>query len=161
MLSAFYCLWHTSCAYDYANLKKLIIMITNYPITRGFIKDIDYFVSQALNTAAPLSCGSARCSVEERRDTQNDENKAIGWNLRFELPGFNKDEVKVEIDDEYINMHAKTDDESRSFLGEVKKRVRISDQVDTQNIGARLDNGILYLKISKKVKAKQKAIVIK
>ena len=136
-------------------------MITNYPIKMGFIKDIDYFFNRALNTAAPLSCGSARYSVEERRDTQNDENTAIGWNLRFELPGFNKDEVKVEIDDEYINVHAKTDDESRNFLGEVKKRVRISDQVDTQNIGARLDNGILYLKISKKVKAKQKAIVIK
>ncbi len=135
-------------------------MITQYPITTGFFNDIDRFVNQALGAAAPLSCRDAQCSVEERRDEENETDTTLGWNLRFELPGFKKDEVKLQIDDDFLNVLAKTEDEARSFLGEVKRRVRISDEVDTENISARLEDGILYLEIPRKVKAEPKSIVV-
>ncbi len=55
---------------------------------------------------------------------------------------------------------AETEDEERSFLGKEVRRVRISDDVDADNIKARLENGILYLEIPRKVKAEPKTIVV-
>ena len=48
-----------------------------------------------------------------------------------------------------------------AFLGTEKRRVRISDDVDAENIQAKLEDGILYLKIPQKVKAEPKSIVVK
>lgn len=132
----------------------------NYPITNGFLNDIDRFVNQALGAAAPLTCRDNKCSVEERRDEENESETPLGWNLRFELPGFKKDEVKLHADEDFLNVIAETSDEARSFLGTVKRRVRISDEVDTGKISARLEDGILYLEIPRKVKAEPKSIVI-
>lgn len=135
-------------------------MITNYPITTGFFNDIDRFVNHALGAAAPLSCRDSKCSVEERRDEEHETDAPLGWNLRFELPGFKKDEVKLHIDEDFLSVTAETDDEARSFLGTVKRRVRISDEVDTEKITAKLEDGILYLEIPRKVKAEPKTIVV-
>ena len=132
----------------------------HYPITNGFFDDLDRFVNHALGAAAPLSCGDSQCSVEERSSGEDAKDTSLGWNLRFELPGFKKDEVKLHVDDEFLSVTAETDDEDRSFLGKVKRRVRISDEVDAEKIGARLEDGILYLEISRKVKAEPKTIVI-
>ena len=65
-------------------------MITNYPIANGFFNDIDRFVNRALGAASPLSCSDTKCSVEEKRDGENETDAPLGWNLRFELPGFKK-----------------------------------------------------------------------
>ncbi|MFK7911508.1 MAG: Hsp20/alpha crystallin family protein [Akkermansiaceae bacterium] len=135
-------------------------MITNYPITNGFLNDIDRFVNHALGAASPLSCSDNKCSVEEKRDNENGSETPLGWNLRFELPGFKKDEVKLHADEEFLNVTAVTEDEARSFLGKVKRRVRISEEVDTEKISAKLEDGILYLEIPRKVKAEPKTIVI-
>lgn len=135
-------------------------MISNYPMTTGFLDDIDRFVNHALGAAAPLACRDARCSVEESRGEENESETPLGWKLRFELPGFRKDEVKLRIDEDFLKVTAETDDEARSFLGKVKRRVRISDEVDADNISARLEDGILYLEIPRKVKAEPKSIVI-
>ena len=96
-------------------------MITNYPITNGFLNDIDRFVNHALGAAAPLACRDTTCSVEERRDEANATDNPLGWNLRFELPGFKKDEVKLHVDEDFLSVTAETDDEARSYLGKVKR----------------------------------------
>jgi HSP20 family protein len=143
-----------------SNYNQKNTMITNYPISTGFLSDIDRFVNHALGAAAPLTCSDAQCSVEEKRDGENETDTPLGWNLRFELPGFKKGEVKLHIDDDFLNVTAETEDEARSFLGTVKRRVRISEEVDTDNISAKLEDGILYLEIPRKVKAEPKTIVI-
>ena len=68
--------------------------------------------------------------------------------------------MKLHIDEEFLSVTAETGDEARSFLGKVKRRVRISDEVDTEKISARLEDGILYLEIPRKVKAEPKSIVV-
>ena len=135
-------------------------MTTNDFITTQFFSDIDRFVNRALGAAAPLACRDSQCSVEEKHGDENETDTALGWNLRFELPGFKKDEVALHVDEDFLNVTAETEDESRSFLGQVKRRARISDEVDTEQISARLEDGILYLEIPRKVKAEPKTIVV-
>ena len=135
-------------------------IITRYPTHTSFFTDFDRFFNQALGAASPLACREGSCSVEEKHDAENDTDTTLGWNVRFELPGFKRDEVKLDIDDEFLNVTAETADENRSFLGQVKRRLRISDEVDTEKISAKLEDGILYLEIPRKVKAAPKTIVV-
>lgn len=135
-------------------------MITQYPIANGILNDLDRFVNHALGAAAPLACTDTKCSVEERHGEEGETDTPLGWNLRFELPGFRKDEVKLHVDEDFLNVVAETDDEARSFLGKVKRRVRISEEVDAENISAKLEDGILYLEIPRRVKADPKTIVV-
>ncbi|MGB0775546.1 MAG: Hsp20 family protein [Akkermansiaceae bacterium] len=42
----------------------------------------------------------------------------------------------------------------------MERRIRISDEVDAEKISAKLEDGLLYLEIPKKVKAEPLPIVI-
>ena len=82
----------------------------------------------------------------------------LGVKLRLELPGFSKDEVKLSIDEGILSIVAETEDEQRSFLSKQERRLKISDEADTENIKAKLENGILYLEIPHRAKAEPKTI---
>lgn len=135
-------------------------MINQYPIANTIFRELDRFVNHALGAAAPLSCEDGKCCVEEAGGEDQDAEAKLGWKLRFELPGFKKDEVKLSIDEDFLNVIAETDDEARDFLGTVRRRVRISDEVDVDRIDAKLEDGILYLEIPRRVKAEPKSIVV-
>jgi HSP20 family molecular chaperone IbpA len=68
--------------------------------------------------------------------------------------------VKISADADFLSVVAETDDETRSFLTKQVRRVRISDEVDPNGIKAKLENGILFLEISRRVKDEPVDIVI-
>ena len=68
--------------------------------------------------------------------------------------------MKLSVDEGILSILAETEDEQRAFLGKVERRVRITDEVDTEKIKARLENGILYLEIPHRVKAEPKTIAV-
>lgn len=132
-------------------------MINHYPINNRLFSELDRFVTQAFGQPERNSCEGGECSLAENETEDSTEN---GWDLRLELPGFKKEEVNLSADEEFLKVTAETDDEARNFLGKVERRVRISDEVDTENIDARLEDGLLYLKIPRRVKAEPKRIVV-
>lgn len=136
-------------------------MITHYPFANGVFNELNRFVNQALESEAVNRCEGEECQVLGGSDVESISNDTDGWKLRLELPGYTKDEVKLSIDEDFLMIVAETEDEERSFLGKEERRVRISDDVDTENISARLENGILFIEIPRRVKAEPKSIVVK
>lgn len=135
-------------------------MITHYPFSNGIFNELNRFVNQAFEPSGRRNGASYALPLHERRGLESVSNEEDGWKVRLELPGFNKDEVKLSVDEDILHIVAETSDEARSFLGKVERRVRISDDVDVENIVARLENGLLYLEIPHRAKAEPKTIVV-
>ncbi|MCP5538124.1 MAG: Hsp20/alpha crystallin family protein [Akkermansiaceae bacterium] len=135
-------------------------MITHYPFNNGVFNELNRFVSQALEADHVNRCNGGQCTAPASQDIESIQNDTDGWKIRLELPGYTKEEVKLSVDQRFLTITAETDDEERRFLGKEQRRVRISDDVDADNIKARLENGILYLEIPHRVKAEPKSIVV-
>jgi HSP20 family molecular chaperone IbpA len=100
-------------------------MTTHYPISNGIFSELNRLVNQTL---APASV--------DRQDSQRSQHKRPtiealsdddeGVKLRLELPGFNKDEVKLSIDEGVLAIVAETEDEQRSFLNKQERRLKVS-----------------------------------
>ncbi|MGJ8677708.1 MAG: Hsp20/alpha crystallin family protein [Akkermansiaceae bacterium] len=97
---------------------------------------------------------------ESDSDIESIRNDQDGWKIRLELPGYNKDEIKLTVDQDYIHVVAETTDEARDFLGKDERRIKVSEDVDSDQISARLENGILYLEIARRSKPEPKIISV-
>ena len=131
-------------------------MITHYPISNGIFGELNRLVN---HTLAPTGVDrhrpqQKRASIEALSDDDD------GVKLRLELPGFNKDELKLSLDEGVLSIVAETKDEGRSFLGKLERRLKVSDEMDVENISAKLENGILYLQIPHRAKAEPKTIKV-
>jgi HSP20 family protein len=135
-------------------------MITHYPFNNGIFNELNRFVNQAFIPETTSRPDGARHALEDHAGLESISNDDKGFNIRLELPGYNKDEVRLSVDEGILLIEAETGDEQRSFLGKQERRVRISDEVDVENIKARLENGILYLEIPHRAKAEPKTITV-
>ena len=133
-------------------------MINHYPINNRLFSELDRFVTEAFSQKDSSSCEGVECTSAGNPETEDTE--STGWNLRLELPGFKKDEVKLTVNDDFLIVTAETEDEARDFLNKVERRVRISDEVDVEKIEARLEDGLLYLEIPERAKAEPKTITV-
>ena len=89
---------------------------------------------------------------------ENDNN----FELEVDLPGFNKDNIKMTIDDGYLTINAKQEtnndekDEHGKYVrreryyGECSRSFYIGDDIKTEDVKASFKNGILTLNIPKK-----------
>jgi len=74
----------------------------------------------------------------------------------LDLPSFEKDQVSVTVHNEILRVKAKND--KRSKKAEI---VLPKSKYDTENINAKLKNGVLHLEVFKKAKEKPKQIEVK
>ena len=135
-------------------------MTTHYPISNGIFSELNRLVN---NTLVPAYSGRQRVTPQQQHNRASVESLSddeLGVKLRLELPGFSKDEVKLSIDEGILSIVAETEDEQRSFLSKQERRLKISDEADTENIKAKLENGILYLEIPHRAKAEPKTISV-
>lgn len=95
-------------------------------------------------------------------DIQEFENHYL---LDFELPGFNKENIKAELRDGYLTVSAtRNDDNEQSegnyirrerFMGQVARSFYVGEQITQEDIKARFDNGILTIEVPKKEKVEK------
>lgn len=86
---------------------------------------------------------------------ENDNNYIID----IEMPGYDKENIKIEVEDGYLNVHAKEDikkDEKEGnyvrrerFFGECSRSFYIGEEVEVEDIKAAFKNGILSLTVPK------------
>ena len=86
--------------------------------------------------------------------------KENGYELQIDLPGVKKEDIKIEINKNLINISvsiSKSSDEENKkyirkerFTGEIKRSFNIGEDIDEDNINASFENGILYLNLPKK-----------
>src|SRR5699024_3121974 len=80
--------------------------------------------------------------------------------IEAELPGYDKEDISIQVDDDYLNIRAKgeeeevTTDEDDIFIHEeccYEKFIRLFyvDDIDEDNIKAKLRRGVLRIKIPK------------
>lgn len=85
--------------------------------------------------------------------------------INIDLPGYEKENIKIEIEDGYLTVHATTDSQKEEkeegkfvrkerYLGECSRSFYIGENIKEEDIKASLKNGTLHLEIPKKEKEK-------
>ena len=86
--------------------------------------------------------------------------------IDIDLPGYEKDNIKIEIQDGYLTIHAsvnkENDEEEKGkyvrkerYVGECSRSFYIGDNIKEEDIKAKFKNGTLTLEIPKKEERKQ------
>lgn len=111
----------------------------------------------------PASCRNCMPRVDIIEDSHN-------LMLEVELPGMDKDEIKVMVEDGVLSISGerkmKNEEKDRNYLrseiayGAFSRSFTLSDNVDTENISADYKNGILNITLAKSEKALPKEIKV-
>ena len=92
-------------------------------------------------------------------DIKENEN---GYELAMEVPGFNKEDLKIELKEGYLTItaeHNTTNDQKDNegrvirkerYYGSSKRSFYVGDQIEKQDIKAKYDKGILNVFVPKK-----------
>ena len=92
------------------------------------------------------------------------ENKD-SYAIVVDLPGYDKDNIKIEVEDGYLTVHAATNNETEEkeegkfvrkerYFGECSRSFYVGEAVETDDVKATFKNGILTLEIPKKKRRK-------
>ncbi|NMA94347.1 MAG: Hsp20/alpha crystallin family protein [Clostridiales bacterium] len=109
------------------------------------------------NFEAPLRRVNFTPPTLMRTDVKETE---TGYELDIDLPGVNKEDVKVELNEGYLNVNATTskrvDEEEGSYIrkeryeGSFSRSFYVGDALTNEDIKARFENGTLRLSVPKK-----------
>ncbi|MFA5728293.1 MAG: Hsp20/alpha crystallin family protein [Candidatus Neomarinimicrobiota bacterium] len=98
-----------------------------------------------------------------------EEEKA--YQLHVELPGLNKDDIKLNVKDNYLSISGEKKRESKieeknyhrteRVFGSFQRNFRLSDAVETDKIEAEFKDGVLNIFIPKKKESLAKQIEVK
>lgn len=80
------------------------------------------------------------------------------WTIEIPMPGISKDNLKVDIEDNMLTIQATTAIKSKAVKN-IKKSWYVDDNVDVNNISAKLENGLLLV-ILPKVKPSRKSVSV-
>lgn len=97
-----------------------------------------------------------------KTDIKEKEDKYL---IDIDLPGYEKENIKIEIEDGYLTVHATTDshkeekDEGKfvrkeRYIGECSRSFFIGEDIREEDIRASFKNGTLQLEIPKKEESK-------
>ena len=86
--------------------------------------------------------------------------------LSIDLPGYDKDCIKIDIDNGYLTVHAKTNHHEEEkeegqyvrkerYMGECSRSFYIGDDIKEEDIKASFKNGTLHIEIPKHEENKQ------
>ena len=84
-----------------------------------------------------------------------------GFDIHIDLPGFKKEDIKIEIEDGYLTIHATTDSHKEEkedgkfvrkerYFGECSRSFYVGEDIKEEDVKASFKNGTLKLEISKK-----------
>lgn len=84
------------------------------------------------------------------------------YELDIDLPGFDKDNVQIELNEGYLtvnaNINSETEDKDEDgtylrkerFVGSCRRSFYVGDDISENDISAKFDNGILKINVPKK-----------
>lgn len=89
--------------------------------------------------------------------------------IEIELPGVKKEDIKITLEDEHLTVQGKKQRKSyenekliqvERQQGDFKRIFKINEDIDSQNIKAKFEEGILYITLQKLQTDKEKETVI-
>jgi HSP20 family protein len=147
---------NTLIRYTYPRPASLFPVLAARSPWAGLETEIDRLFETALSDfATPLRTGDRRFPVDLYEDKDNTY-------VRAELPGVNRDEIAVEMVDDYLNISAtrKTQGESGEESFAFTRSVAIPERVQADKVGASYEHGVLTVTLPKREEAKPKKITI-
>lgn len=106
--------------------------------------------------------GTNESKVMKTDIKENDDNYIID----VDLPGYEKDNIKIEIEDGYLTVHASMNEENEEkekgkfvrrerYFGECSRSFYIGEDLETEDIKAAFKNGTLTIQVPKKEEKKE------
>lgn len=89
--------------------------------------------------------------------------------IEIELPGVKKEDIRITLEDEHLIVQGKKQRKSyenekliqtERQQGDFKRMFKISEEIDTQNIKAKFEEGVLYITLQKIGTEKEKETII-
>ncbi len=88
------------------------------------------------------------------------------YTIDIDLPGYNKEDVKISVENGYLNVQASMDSKKEEkedgkfvrrerYVGSCSRNFYVGDDVESEDIKASLKNGTLKLEIPKKEESKR------
>jgi HSP20 family protein len=128
-------------------------------------RDFDGLIDSFFGTSALRS--NFDCDFMPRVDIIEDENNV---HLNFELPGMEKDQIKVMVEDGVLTVSGERKHESeekdKNFVrterayGAFSRSFTLPDNIDHEKISADYKNGLLNVTLAKTEKARPKEIAV-
>lgn len=84
------------------------------------------------------------------------------YQVRVEIPGVSKEEVKISLENSVLSVsavHVEAEEDKKSSL-RFSRAISVPDDVDSEKIGAKLENGVLSITLPKQAARKPKSIQI-
>lgn len=106
--------------------------------------------------------GGRRMPIDVRADDE-------AYEITAEVPGLTADDVKIEILEDVVTLRAELEDEEegeRVLIRErapisFERRLRLPDPLDVDGAEAKIENGLLRLRLPKAEEARPKTIKVK
>ena len=118
----------------------------------------DFFDGSFFGGHSPLFGKHAR-NLMKTDIHETDDAKA--YRFAVELPGFQKDEIHVDVKDGYLTVTAETKQETEDkkgtyvrqerFSGKCSRTFYVGDDIEEGDIKAKFDNGTLQIDVPKKI----------
>lgn len=135
------------------------LLRTNYT-NLDALDAFDEFFQQAFANVGRLPAYSRAASQTLAADIVEN---AEGYVAYFELPGFQRDDVKVTVENDVLTVEAtrkeRDGDEERSST--FRRSMSVPDSVDGQNVSARLEDGLLAVTLPKGEAEKPRQIEVR
>lgn len=95
-------------------------------------------------------------NIQKNECKVNIENTEKSYNLYLQLPGYKKDEINIKIDNNLLTVNGDGKNDKKYTLNEFKKekfenKFNLCDDIDTDNIDASMEDGILTIILNKKI----------
>jgi HSP20 family protein len=132
-------------------MTDLMVRPQNSGSTRGLFSDLFGFdpVRSFFGTSFGTSTGYGYSQMGDITKTDN------GWTVEIPVPGFKPDQIDVTVEDRVLTVTGKT--EKRTF----QRSILLPDGLDTENIDAKVEHGMLTLNLQLDAKAQPRKINIK
>lgn len=115
----------------------------DFDLFDSFFKDDDFFTKKQNNLM--------KTDVKEKKDK---------YEIKVDMPGFEKDNINLSLNNGYLEISAKMDKEDNEeeekyvrrerFYGECSRSFYVGDEVTEEDINAEFKNGLLKIDIPKK-----------
>jgi HSP20 family protein len=106
---------------------------------------------------------------EIRMDVREDDEAYV---IHAEIPGAKKDDVKIDVDDNYVSIAAQLGNQverknggrwicTERYAGSVSRSMSLAHDVDPAKANASYENGVLALTLPKKARSSAKSVPIR
>lgn len=134
----------------------------------GLLKDLERQLEDNLPSDEGGSNGSSLTSWSPKVDVYEESDNIV---FELEAPGVDKDNIDISIEDNRLTVQGERSEEnvdtdsreyyrSERFYGSFKRSFALPDAIDTENVSASHDNGVLRVTLPKVEQSRRKSIEI-